>query len=56
VISINGSSVVRVSNSTIVNNTTGVSSAFGGVLLTRGNNTLEGNNTNGSFTGMFAAQ
>lgn len=55
VLSFIGSSVVRVSNSTIVNNTTGVASSTGGVLLTRGNNTIEGNNTNGSFTGSFSA-
>ena len=55
VLSTNGSSVVRVSNSTIVNNTTGLATSFG-VLLTRGNNTVEGNNFNGSFTGTFSAQ
>jgi hypothetical protein len=56
VISLNGSSVVRVSNSVIVNNTTGVLSAAGGVLLTRRNNTVEGNNVNGAFTGIFISQ
>ncbi len=56
VISVGVASVVRVSNSTIVNNTTGVSAALGGAMLSRGNNTIEGNNTNGLFTGMFLAK
>ena len=42
VVSFNGSSVVRVSNSTIVNNSTGVSSSAGGVFGP-GDNTIEGN-------------
>lgn len=56
IMSVSGSSVVRVSNSTIVNNTLGVSAPIGGVLLTRNNNTLEGNNSNGTFSGAFAAE
>jgi hypothetical protein len=55
-ISVAGSSVVRVSNSTIANNTNGLVPAAGGVLLTRGNNTIEGNNFNGNFTGSFSAK
>jgi Right handed beta helix region len=38
-----------VSNSTIVDNTTGLS-VFGGQLVSRGNNTLTDNTTNGAFT------
>ena len=46
----------RVSNSTITNNTVGLANrGFGGLLLSRGNNTLEGNGsatagTIGTFT------
>jgi hypothetical protein len=49
-------SVVRVSNSTIVANSTGILVQGGGQLLSRGNNTLEGNTTNGTFTGTFLAK
>lgn len=52
----NSGAITRVSNSTIVGNTAGLSSSSGGLLLSRGNNTVEGNNTNGSFTGMFQAK
>jgi len=50
---------IRVSNSTITNNTVGLSVSdppAGGTaaLLSRGNNTLEGNETDGSFTGTIA--
>ena len=38
------STIVRVSNSTITGNATGLSDA--GALLTRGNNTVDGNTTN----------
>ncbi|MDQ3010230.1 MAG: right-handed parallel beta-helix repeat-containing protein [Acidobacteriota bacterium] len=50
-----GNSIVRVSNSTITQNTTGLSHT--GTLLTRGNNTVEANSSgNGTFTGSFSAQ
>jgi hypothetical protein len=49
-------SVARVSNSTIVGNGMGISAALGGLLLTRGNNTVENNTTNGVFTGTFLAK
>lgn len=53
-VSANGNSIVRVSNCTITHNTTGLSHT--GTLLTRGNNTVEANSGNGSFTGSFSAQ
>jgi len=46
----------RVSNSTIVGNSTGVSATLGGSILTRGNNTVENNTTSGFFTGTFLAK
>ena len=50
--------IVRVSNTTVTNNDRGLFSAGAvlGSLLTRGNNTVEGNTTDGSFTGAFAAK
>src|SRR5262249_18378674 len=47
-----GAVTVRVSNSTVTDNLTGLS-ALGTMpfLLSRGNNTVEGNATDGSFTG-----
>jgi hypothetical protein len=55
---------VRISNSTITNNLVGIGSPACGEsgcptvtqVLTRGNNTVEGNGTDGSFTGKFAAK
>jgi hypothetical protein len=49
--------VVRVSNSTITANTFGIATQGTGSVLSRtpANNTLEGNTTDGSFTGTFAA-
>ena len=44
-----------VSNSTIVDNTTGLLLDAGGQLISRVNNTLTGNTTNGTFTGTLAA-
>jgi Right handed beta helix region len=49
-------STVRVSNSIIIGNSTGLSAGSGGALLTRSNNTVEGNSTNGNFTGVFTAK
>jgi nitrous oxidase accessory protein NosD len=49
------SSTVRVSNSTITGHHFGLQTN-GGNLLSRGNNTHEGNNSNGSFTGVFTAK
>jgi hypothetical protein len=50
-----GGAVVRVSDTTVTDNGTGL--VFGtGTLLSRGNNTVEGNGTNGSFSGSFSAK
>ena len=50
-------SLARVSNSTVTDNTLGIGSfAPGpGSILSRGNNTVAGNTSNGSFTGSFLA-
>jgi hypothetical protein len=40
--------LIRVSNSTVTKNGTGWSAVSGGIILSRGNNTVEGNTTNGS--------
>jgi hypothetical protein len=52
----NSNSVVRVSNSVITDNSTGVNHFSNGVLLSRGNNTVEGNTTDGTFTGTYGAK
>ena len=49
-------STARVSNSMIIGNTTGVIATSGGALLSRRNNTVEANSTNGNFTGLFVAK
>lgn len=49
------SGTMRVSNSTITNNTIGIVTA-GGLIFSRLNNTVEGNTSNGSFSGTFAAK
>lgn len=50
-----GSAIVRVSHSTIVDNSMGLSS-FGASLLSYGNNRLAGNGIDGSFTGLISLQ
>lgn len=45
--------VIRVSNSASSDNLNGIFTFVGGQVLTRTNNTLEGNGTNGAFTGTF---
>jgi hypothetical protein len=45
---------VRVSNSVVSGNTTGLSVSSGAALMTSGNNVVEGNATNGAFSGKFA--
>jgi hypothetical protein len=47
---------VWVSNTTIARNNNGVVHSGGTDVLSRGNNTLEGNDTNGDFTGGFSAK
>lgn len=49
-----GTSIIRVSNTTVTNNNIGLNFTPGGSILTRGNNTVEGNTQNRSFTGTFA--
>lgn len=47
---------VRVSNSVITHNQFGVVHSTGGSILSRGDNTLEGNSTDNAFTGTFGAE
>jgi hypothetical protein len=48
---------IRLSNTTVTDNQTGLFASGGGSLLSRSNNTVEGNTTtNGSFTGTFSAK
>ena len=49
-------STIRVSGSVITNNSIGVAAVLAGSVLSRGNNTVEGNNSDGSFTGFFVAK
>lgn len=53
-INANVNTIVRVSNSTVTGNTTGL--FHNGSLLSRYNNTVEGNTANGNFSGFFAAK
>jgi hypothetical protein len=46
----------RVSNSTITDNGAGLVTVSGAALLSRGNNTVEGNSTGNNFTGTFLAK
>ena len=49
-----GTSVIRVSNTTVTNNNIGLTFNPGGSILTRGNNTVEGNSSfDGTFTGSY---
>jgi hypothetical protein len=47
-------STIYVSDSTIAANATGVAAFLSGIVTSRGNNTLQANNSNGAFTGTFA--
>ncbi len=49
-------STVRVSNCTITGNQFAVETSLGGQVLSRGNNTLEKNTNNNSFTGAYSAK
>jgi Right handed beta helix region len=49
------SGTLRVSNTTITDNADGVD-LLGGSILSRGNNTVEGNGVNGGFSGTFSAK
>jgi nitrous oxidase accessory protein NosD len=46
----------KVEGSTITGNGTGLSKVAGAVLLSRGNNTVENNNTDGTFSGTYSAK
>ena len=49
--------LVRVSNTTVTDNVTGLDTAVGGSILSRGNNTVEGSIvTNGTFSSTYAAK
>ena len=49
-------STTRVTQSTITRNATGVATGAGGSILSRGNNTLEANSADGSFSGLYSGQ
>ncbi len=49
-------SVTRVAQSAIVRNVTGVGAGAGGSILSRGNNTVEGNNADGAFSGTYSGK
>ncbi len=53
---VGGTAIARVSNSTFTGNGFGVLATEGGSILSRLNNTVEGNENNGSFTGTFQAK
>jgi hypothetical protein len=55
IISLNGA-VVRVNNSTIVGNTTGLAPSAGGTIVSFGNNRLTGNGSNGAFSSTIGMQ
>ena len=55
IISLNGA-VVRVNNSTIVGNTTGLEPSAGGTIVSFGNNRLSGNMSNGAFSSTIGLQ
>jgi len=48
--------VIRVSNTVVTDNTTGLIQFSSGECLSRLNNTVEGNGTDGAFTGPYAAK
>ena len=48
--------VLRASNCTVTDNITGLHTTISGSLVSRSNNTVEGNTPNGSFTGSYSAK
>jgi hypothetical protein len=48
--------IIRVSNCVVAHNGTGVSAGTNGTTLSRGNNTVEANTSNGTFTTSYAAK
>ena len=51
-----GTASLRVSNCLLTANDTGILIGSNGSILSRGNNTVEGNTTNGTFSGTYAAK
>jgi hypothetical protein len=51
-----GNSIARVANCTITDNGTGLEYLGPVMFLSRGDNTVEGNGTNGTFTGSYSAK
>jgi hypothetical protein len=45
---------MRVSSTTVTDNDLGLSFVTGGQLISRGDNTVEDNTTNGAFSSMFS--
>ena len=54
--SLTAGTVLRVSNCTVTDNDTGLFADVTSSLLSRSNNTVEGNGTDGSFTGTYSAK
>jgi hypothetical protein len=52
----NAQSQVFVSATTIVNSETAINAVNGGAIISRRNNTVEGNTNNGVFSGFFSAK
>jgi len=55
IFSADSGTTIYVSDSTIAANATGIGTFDGGVVSSRGNNTLQANTTNGAFTATFSA-
>ena len=49
-------SITRVTQTAIVRNVTGVGAGAGGSILSRVNNTVEGNNADGAFSGTYSGK
>ena len=47
---------IRVSNCSVTGNSVGINPGTNGSILSRGNNTVEGNTTNETFSGSYAAK
>ncbi len=53
IVSSHATTTVRVSDTTVTDNVVGVAQLSGGAMLSRSNNTVEGNGTDGTFTGTY---
>ncbi len=49
-------SVTRVTQTTVTRNAAGIGAGAGGTILSRGNNTVEANNADGSFSGTYSGK